>query len=71
MAKIFVQNQGALAIKENGRLKSIEHFEAPINDCECGIYCCGDKKVIRFQSTTPGGTTKEISLEALWTLLNP
>lgn len=71
MSKIYVLSKSALAIKENGELKAIEHFEAPVNDCECGIYCCGNKKVIRFQSTTPGGTTKEIELEALWALLNP
>jgi hypothetical protein len=71
MAKIHVKSRGSLVIEQNGELKSIDYFEAPINDCECGIYCCGDKKVIRFQSNTPGGTTKEINLEALWTLLNP
>lgn len=71
MSKIRVLSKGCLAIERDGRLEPIDYFEAPISDCECGIFCCGDKKVIRFQSTTPGGTTKEIDLEALWSLLNP
>jgi len=68
MTEIFVQNNASLAIKEGGKLKAIKSFTATINDCDCGIECCGDKQVIRW--VTPDKKLRTVSLDAIFALVS-
>jgi len=67
MAKIFNTSGKLFTLDNNGKRKKVDFFEAPNSECDCGVFCCGDKKVLRWQSAT--GTTKEVDLEAIYTLI--
>lgn len=68
MARIY-NTSGELYTKKGNERVRVEHFEAPTSDCDCGIFCCGNTKVLRWYDAN--NVKKEITLDALYALVNP
>lgn len=63
MSKIYNTGGSLHVLDRHGDRKAIEWFEAPTSDCDCGIFCCGDKKVLRWRKDN---MTREVDLDAIF-----
>lgn len=60
-------SDGSLYRMVNGKREPVREFEAPINDCECKLVCCGTTQAIQFTHSVNG--IVQIPLEQLYNYL--